>query len=60
MLHLITENSRLLLLLGCLGGWFGLAHQIPVGWRAEEPGVAVFGHQHVDLVLGHVETRGRQ
>lgn len=54
------QISSLLLLLGQISGlvaWLGLAHQISVGWRAEKAWIAVFGHEHVDLVLGHVETR---
>lgn len=54
------KGSHLLLLLGPRGGLgarFGLAQQVPVSRRAEEARVAVFGHEHVDLVLGRVEAR---
>lgn len=59
MLRLLAATSHLLLFL-VLGSLFGLLQQIPVGLRAEEARVAVFGHQHVDLVLGRVKARGRQ
>ena len=36
-----------------------LVGHLPVGLRAQEPRVAVFGHQHVDPVLSHVEARRR-
>lgn len=53
-------SRRLLLQPGGPGAGFGLAQQLPVGRGVEETGVAVFGHQHVDLVLGQVEARGRR
>lgn len=57
--HRDASSVLLLLprLLGGPGARFGLAHQIPVGWRAEEARIAVFGHEHVNLVLGQIEAR---
>lgn len=52
-------TSRLLCLL-VLGSFLGLLQQVPVGLRAQEARVAVFGHEHVDFVLGRVEARWRQ
>lgn len=61
MLHWnLRDTSGLLLLQGRLGAGFGLAHEVLVGRGAEEAGVAVFGHQHVNLVLGHVKAGRRQ
>lgn len=54
------DTSGFLFLQGRLGAGLGLAHEVPVRRRAEEAGVAVFGHQHVNLVLGHVKAGRRQ
>lgn len=60
--HRQTDSGLLLLraLGGRLGARFGLADQVPVGGGAQEAGVAVFGHEHVDSVLRLVEAGERR
>lgn len=55
--HFATSHLLCLLVFGSL---FGLLHEVPVGLRAKEARIAVFGHEHVDFVLGRVKARGRQ